>query len=304
MEFDQLYGFSSPKKRSNKELTRQYGTIIAEPDNEFEISNVQIGEGSFSTVYLAKNLHSGATVVAKVINKKVLDPKIYNNVMKEAKILESLHHKNIITIYHTEENEDTITFFMDYYPGGDIHSFSEEYEYLSECMAFTIISQLVEAVEYLHQHNVIHRDIKLENLLYDNETNMHIVLSDFGFSTIRAPDDPLLQNFPGSPAYAAPELMLGIPYTGYGSDIWAIGICLYVLVAGMYPFWSETKRIMFEKITKYTPKIPRHISPECANLILALLDKNPDRRPNIAEIKQSTWFRHWNHFFETQTCSD
>lgn len=303
MDFDQRYGFSSPKKRSNKELARQYGTIIADPINQYEISDVQIGEGAFSTVYLAKNMITGATVVAKVVDKMRLStPRLYAMIMNEAKILEFLRHKNIITIYHTEEDDTTITFFMDYYPGGDISNFMEEYEYLSECMAFTIISQLVDAVEYLHEHNIIHRDIKLENLLYDNETNLHIVLADFGFSTVRGKNDPLLQDFPGSAMYAAPELMKGIPYTGYASDIWAIGVCLYALVTGGYPFFSENRQMMLEKITKHTPKIPRHVSPECSNLILTLLNKNADQRPNIAEIKQSAWFIQWKYFFETHTC--
>jgi serine/threonine protein kinase len=133
---------------------------------------------------------------------------------------------------------------------------------------------------------------------------MHIVLSDFGFSTIRAPHDPLLRDFPGSPAYAAPELMTGTPYTGYASDAWAIGICLYLLVTGAYPFWSENRSMMRHAILRETPKIHKHISHECGDLILSLLNKNPNDRPTISEIKQSPWFKRWKSFFETQICND
>lgn len=305
MEFDEIYGFMSPKKRSDKTLDRQYGTVIAEPANQYKISDIEIGEGSFSKVYLATNTVSGATMVAKVVYKnELLNTQLYEIIMNEAKILTSLRHKNIITIHHTEEDAHTITFFMDYYPGGDLGDFMETHEYLSECMAYNIISQLVDAVQYLHDHNIIHRDIKLENLLYDNETNMHVVLADFGFATIRAKDDPLLEDFPGSPAYAAPELMRGTPYTGYASDIWAIGVCLYVLVTGEFPFWSDNRQLMREKILKDSPRIHRHLSPDCVELIFSLLKKYPKERPDISEIKESAWFRRWKYFFETQTCDE
>jgi serine/threonine protein kinase len=160
MDFDQYYGFSSPKKSSNKILDRQYGTMISNPADEYVISDIKLGEGSFSKVYLAQNIVTEATVVAKVINKKEIhDRNFYNLLMNEARILPHLHHKNIITIYETIEDDDAIIFFMDYYPGGDLSHLMKEHDYLSECMAYTIISQLVDAVQYLHERNIIHRDI-------------------------------------------------------------------------------------------------------------------------------------------------
>ncbi len=113
--------------------------------------------------------------------------------------------------------------------------FSEEYERLTEPAAFRIFHQLVDAVEHCHLNHVIHRDIKLENMLIDNAADMNVTLIDFGFSTLRRPTDPLLEDYPGSPAYAAPELMQGIPYPGYSSDVWAMGVSLYVLLTGMSP---------------------------------------------------------------------
>lgn len=132
-------------------------------------------------------------------------------------------------------------------------------------------------------------------MLIDNGNDMNITLIDFGFSVVRRPTDPLLDDYPGSPAYAAPELMQGIPYPGYSSDIWAMGVVLYILVTGEYPYWSEDRQDMYQQIVKLPLDFGpySYLSKEVPELISWMLSKDWRKRPTIQQIKSHPWYLHW-----------
>jgi len=181
---------------------------------------------------------------------------------------------------------------MPYFAGGDVHSYLDNFEYLSEPVAFRIFHQLVDAVEHCHLNHVIHRDIKLENILIDSKDDLNVTLIDFGFSIRRRETDPLLDDYPGSPAYAAPELMQGLPYPGYSADVWAMGVSLYIMVTGEYPFWSENRKQMFQQITQMSVDFSPfpHVSAGCRELIESMLSKDWRNRPTVEQIRQFSWF--------------
>lgn len=286
-----------PIKKYLKEMTK-YDT-----DNYENMK--EIGEGSFGVVYRAERKKDGKTVVIKKISKDVeetmRDTMMIGPLPKEYVIMRGLDHPNILKVYNLEEDDKNFYMVTDYYSGGDLHSFMDDYDNLSLEMALHFTKQLLDALEYCHDRSIVHRDIKLENILVDKSGDMKIALADFGFATIQEPDDPLLDDYPGSPAFAAPELMQGIPYRGEKSDIWAVGVCMYMMITGSYPFWSDDRREMFNQITKgdfmqslenEDKKMYEKVSgTPCMNLIGLLLTKDYRKRPSISEIKQSDCYK-------------
>eukprot|EP00008_Paramoeba_atlantica_P004575 CAMPEP_0201488894 /NCGR_PEP_ID=MMETSP0151_2-20130828/20086_1 /ASSEMBLY_ACC=CAM_ASM_000257 /TAXON_ID=200890 /ORGANISM="Paramoeba atlantica, Strain 621/1 / CCAP 1560/9" /LENGTH=391 /DNA_ID=CAMNT_0047874295 /DNA_START=62 /DNA_END=1234 /DNA_ORIENTATION=- len=266
-------------------------------DSDYMIEGEQeIGEGSFAVVKLGQKISTGERVAVKVIEKKNVPDEMRHLIEHECNILRRLNHKNVIHLHHATEDKNYIYLFMPYFAGGDLHAFLDDYEYLAEPIAFKIFYQLVDAVNHCHVNNIIHRDIKLENMLLDDADKLNVTLIDFGFSTIRKETDALLDDYPGSPAYAAPELMQGIPYPGYSSDIWAMGVVLYILVTGEYPFWSENRHKMYTQIVSHELDFRSfpHVSAGCQNLLINMLAKDWRKRPSIEKIRKHSWYQeHW-----------
>ena len=157
---------------------------------------------------------------------------------------------------------------------------------LSENEARKYFYQLLQAVEYSHNHGVTHRDLKPENILLDN--NKNVKLGDFGLSN-KMMDGKFLTTACGSHNYAAPEIISGQKYSGTEVDIWSLGVLLYTLLAGVLPFDESTLPALLFKIktAKYT--LPHHFSPKVRDLIRRMIVLNPLLRISISDIFQHPW---------------
>ncbi|CAI4225603.1 unnamed protein product [Auanema sp. JU1783] len=142
------------------------------------------------------------------------------------------------------------------------------------------------ALEYLHGNKVVHRDLKVENILLDSKNNVKLI--DFGFSNVQL-DNRFLCTFCGSPPYAAPELLLGKPYDGTKSDIWSLGVILYIMVTGGFPFPSESIDALKRAVMLCDVKIPYFVSVECADLIRKMLVIDPSKRYTMANVLAHRW---------------
>ena len=259
---------------------------------DFNISSKVLGNGTFATVHQAEHKVSGEQVAAKVIIKSNIPAEMRYVIMEECNTIAQLDHPNVVRILSGFESPTHIYLMLPLMHGGDMHSFVEKNGRVSERTAFIVFEQLLEAVCHCHDRNVIHRDIKLENILLELvNTDMRIQLTDFGFATLQRTSDPLLDDYPGSPAYAAPELTRGIPYRGRSSDVWAMGVTLYTLVAGQYPFWHEDVDEMYYRIAYATPSFRDEwqLSASLRALLLSMLCKKPDQRPSAHEIRMHPW---------------
>ena len=192
---------------------------------------------------------------------------------------------------------------MEYAEGGELFNYILEKKYLSEDESRIIFQQIIDAVYYLHQIGVCHRDLKLENILFSSKNKDKIKIIDFGLSNLYltgvVSDNPalafgadFLETPCGSPSYTPPEMILGCKYDGLLSDIWSCGIILFSMLCGFLPFDEPNEEKLYAKIIKgeffFPPQI--NISDEAKCLIQKILVVNPRLRANIKDIRRDPWF--------------
>eukprot|EP00834_Sanchytrium_tribonematis_P001895 NODE_50_length_31184_cov_0.705099.p16 type:complete len:253 gc:universal NODE_50_length_31184_cov_0.705099:24475-25233(+) len=238
---------------------------VAEENNpDFKLAGIgnytfvkTLGEGNFAKVKLAKHKLTSQEVAIKIIDKSQLDEKKLSKLYREVRIIKMLHHPNIIKLYEVIETKNTLFLVMECASGGELYDYLVVHGRLKEKEARIKFRQILSAVSYCHKKRVIHRDLKAENLLLDE--NMDIKIADFGFSNQFDPEGKL-DTFCGSPPYAAPELFQGRRYVGPEVDIWSLGVILYVLVTGCLPFDGKTLQEMRESVCRGKYRVPFYLS--------------------------------------------
>lgn len=151
------------------------------------------------------------------------------------------------------------THAREYASGGELIEHITHDNHLQEPEGRKFFRQLISAIDHFHQANVVHRDLKLENILLTQDKDL--LITDFGLGrTFKSETDDIMSTFCGTPNYAAIELVSGIPYVGVKTDIWAMGVILYVMMAGFPPFKGVTVQQVYNNIKQLKYKIPKHFS--------------------------------------------
>ncbi|XP_068097013.1 serine/threonine-protein kinase SIK3 isoform X2 [Hyperolius riggenbachi] len=200
--------------------------------------------------------------------------------------MKMLIHPHIIRLYQVMETERMIYLVTEYASGGEIFDHLVAHGRMAEKDARKKFKQIVAAVHFCHCRNIVHRDLKAENLLLD--ANLNIKIADFGFSNRFTPGQ-LLKTWCGSPPYAAPELFEGKEYEGPKVDIWSLGVVLYVLVCGALPFDGSTLQNLRARVLSGKFRIPFFMSTECEHLIRHMLVLEPTRRLSMEQICKHKW---------------
>jgi len=193
----------------------------------------KIGSGSFATVYLAQS--ENQLYALKVINKTEITAIYEQKLNNEIKILKKINHPNIVKLYDVIETSESYYLILEYISGGDLYDLvtSPDFSRLQINDKKRIFNQITNAVKYLHDNNISHADLKLENVLIDQDRN--IKLTDFNLAyEFKEGEQNNLRC--GSLEYAAPEIILGKLHYPCPSDIWALGVILYILQYGEFPF--------------------------------------------------------------------
>ncbi|KAK6645412.1 hypothetical protein RUM43_001689 [Polyplax serrata] len=245
-----------------------------------------IGKGNFAVVKLATHVVTKTKVAIKIIDKTKLNEDNLKKIFREVQIMMQLRHPHIIRLYQVMETEKMIYLVTEYASGGEIFDYLVANGKMSENEARRIFHQIVAAVSYCHTRNIVHRDLKAENLLLD--PNMNIKLADFGFSN-HFTEGKMLSTWCGSPPYAAPELFEGREYDGPKADIWSLGVVLYVLVCGALPFDGQTLQTLRTRVISGKFRIPYFMSGDCEHLIRHMLIVDPDKRLTIKSILAHKW---------------
>uniref|UniRef100_A0A668AI11 MAP/microtubule affinity-regulating kinase 3 n=1 Tax=Myripristis murdjan TaxID=586833 RepID=A0A668AI11_9TELE len=245
-----------------------------------------IGKGNFAKVKLARHILTGREVAIKIIDKTQLNPTSLQKLFREVRIMKSLNHPNIVQLFEVIETEKTLYLIMEYASGGEVFDYLVSHGRMKEKEARAKFRQIVSAVHYCHQKNIVHRDLKAENLLLDADSNVKI--ADFGFSNEFTMGSKL-DTFCGSPPYAAPELFQGKKYDGPEVDIWSLGVILYTLVSGSLPFDGQNLKELRERVLRGKYRVPFYMSTDCEGILRRFLVLNPAKRCTLEQIMTDKW---------------
>ncbi|XP_055362091.1 hormonally up-regulated neu tumor-associated kinase isoform X2 [Betta splendens] len=253
-----------------------------------------INKGSFAKVMEGLHIGTGAKVAIKVIDKKKArqDSYVLKNMKREPRIHQMVRHPHIVVLLETLETENSYYMAMELCAGGDLMDRICERKRLEEREVRRYTRQILSAVEHLHKHGVVHRDLKIENFLLDEHNNIKIV--DFGLSNTLKPDSlslELLSTQCGSPAYAAPELLAHRKY-GPKVDVWSVGVSTFAMLTGTLPFTVEPfniKQLHQKMVNGEISSIPSDISKGAVAFVLSLLEPDPVKRPSVRTAMEERW---------------
>ncbi|KAI3353648.1 hypothetical protein L3Q82_004828 [Scortum barcoo] len=210
--------------------------------------------------------------------------------LREVRIMKTLNHPNIVQLFEVIQTEKTLYLIMEYASGGEVFDYLVAHGRMKEKEARAKFRQIVSAVHYCHQKNIVHRDLKAENLLLDADSNIKI--ADFGFSNEFSAGNKL-DTFCGSPPYAAPELFQGKKYDGPEVDIWSLGVILYTLVSGSLPFDGQNLKLKMdelrERVLRGKYRVPFYMSTDCEGILRRFLVLNPAKRCSLEQIMKDKW---------------
>ncbi|XP_020216599.1 serine/threonine-protein kinase ATG1a [Cajanus cajan] len=242
----------------------------------------RIGSGSFAVVWRSRHRISGLEVAVKEIDKRQLSPKVRENLLKEISILSTINHPNIIRLFETIQTNDRIYLVLEYCAGGDLAAYIHRYGRVSEPVARHFMRQLAAGLQVLQEKNLIHRDLKPQNLLLATTAATPVMkIGDFGFARSLTPQG-LADTLCGSPYYMAPEIIENQKYDAK-ADLWSVGAILYQLVIGRPPFDGNSQLQLFQNILASTElhfpsEALNELHSDCLDLCRNLLRRNPDER--------------------------
>ncbi|KAK7294832.1 hypothetical protein RJT34_17729 [Clitoria ternatea] len=250
-----------------------------------------LGVGAFAKVYHATHVDTRESVAVKAVSKsKILNGGFAANVEREISIMRRLHHPNIVNLFEVLATKTKIYFVMEFAAGGELFHEVAGKGRLTEDASRRYFQQIISAVKHCHSRGVFHRDLKLDNLLIDEDGNVKV--SDFGLSAVKGQirPDGLLHTVCGTPTYVAPEILAKRGYDGAKVDVWSCGVVLFALNAGYLPFNEYNVTVLYRKICRGQFRFPKWFSPGLRHLLSRLLDKNQDTRITVDEILEDTWF--------------
>ncbi|GAM18995.1 hypothetical protein SAMD00019534_021700 [Acytostelium subglobosum LB1] len=249
-----------------------------------------LGLGGFAKCYVMTDLDTKKVYAAKIVPKSSLvKARTKNKLKSEIKIHSSLHHDNIVSFEHCFEDDENVYILLGLCNQKTMMDLHKRRKILLEAEVKYYVYQVIQAVRYLHQNKIIHRDLKLGNLFIND---MSIKLGDFGLSTRIEHDGERKKTICGTPNYIAPEILENKNGHSYEVDVWSIGVIIYTLLVGKPPFETSDVRNTYQRIRKNQYSFPEdhNIAESAKQLINSILTPIPEKRPNLNQILEHDFF--------------
>ncbi|KAM4874042.1 sperm motility kinase 4A-like [Thomomys bottae] len=240
-------------------------------------------EGGFARVQLAEHLLTDTLVAVKALDKR--ESPFFAT---ELELLGSVEHPNIVRLYEVVDTEERVYLVMEYLDGGDLVDHLQKVDRLEEAAARPLFGQILRAVQYCHDHGIVHRDLKAENVLLDGKGAAK--LCDFGLSARFSPGEQLTREC-GTLAYWAPELFKQEGYQGPKVDVWSLGVLLYYMVMGHLPYDGRSWVVLRRQVLEGRFKLRTRFSPELKGILAYLMTADPKKRPSVWQVMHHPWLR-------------
>ena len=248
-----------------------------------------LGMGAYSKVYQVRHRFSRQEFAIKIIEKtKMTASKLKKRLKNEVSLQASLNHPCIVRLYNTFEDDDLIYLLLEMCSGGELWGKIKEEGRLDEEETRNICSQIVQGIEYLHTLGILHRDLKLGNLLLSDDRSL-VKIADFGLAVRLKTFSEERNTMCGTPNYISPEIINRQPY-GLASDMWSFGCIVYACLTGSPPFESASIRDTFLKANDLKYSLPGFLSENARDLISGLLTWDSDQRLTVNQVKQHPFF--------------
>jgi calcium/calmodulin-dependent protein kinase I len=262
-------------------------------DDYYKIEE-RLHAGAYGTVYRVTGKQTHKSFAAKIIPRRKLRKVEEKDMMAEADILRDLcGMEHVVEFVDFFACDDYFTIVQTLAKGGDVFERIAKRQLYSEQDARSVAIKLLQTIKKLHDRDIIHRDVKLENILLNTNDNTSILLADFGFATY-LPENGFVTRRCGTPAYCAPEVWKREAY-GKGCDMWSVGCALYILFSGSPPFAGrdnqETFRMACEGDVRFEGRLWKSVSKEAKDCIRGLLTVDPAMRWTAKEALESTWIQ-------------
>jgi serum/glucocorticoid-regulated kinase 2 len=241
-----------------------------------------VGKGSFAKVLQVKNKRNGHIYAMKVLDKaEIIRRKQVEHTLTEQAVLATLRHPFIVRLHYSFQTNRKLYLVLDYASGGELFFHLRKAGRFPEVLACFYTAEVVSALDYLHNRDIIYRDLKPENLILD--ARGHVMLTDFGLaktgvtSVGGSAEGRGANTFCGTPEYLAPETIQGHLH-GKAVDWWSVGVMLFEMLVGLPPFYAPNRNAMYEKAIHGKLIFPSYVTGEARNLLKGLLRRQPESR--------------------------